>query len=64
MRKILALTLVSILLILFCGAYVSAESAALLKLETDITEGYGGDVVTLSLRLSAEKLGGIQTDIQ
>lgn len=44
--------------------FAAAEEPAQLRIELDRTEGYGGDLVTLSLYLTAENLGGLQTTIQ
>ena len=61
MRKILTVAL-ALLLLMGCAA-AAEEGSVQLNLSADIAEGYGGDVVTLSLSLTAENLGGLQTTV-
>lgn len=63
MKKYLCTALIAILLAVSCTC-AQAGQMAQLTLTTDISEGYGADIVTLSLKMSAQNLGGMQTTIR
>jgi len=63
MKRILGIALAAILLMLGYS-FAAADGMARLHLSTDISQGNGGDIVTLSLSLTAENLGGMQTTIR
>lgn len=61
--KRLILLMICVSLCLGCAVNAQAASSASLTLSASAASGYGGDEVTLSLRMTASSMGGLQTDI-
>lgn len=61
MKHLTSVFLLALLLCLCCLPAAQAEGTAILTLTSSADSGYGGDEITLSLALTAENLGGLQT---
>ena len=59
----LSTLLLALLLCLCCIPAAQAQGEAALTLSSSAGSGYGGDEITVSLALTAENLGGLQTSL-
>lgn len=57
------LCIIALLLCLCCIGAAQAEGGAVLELSSSAATGYGGDEITVSLALTADSLGGLQTTL-